>query len=314
MTDIIPDLEKYEYPQPAETNEDKDTVQDRPGPYMPVLRYFIYVVDELGDAGIVVRRYYADYETAQRAYKNLTHAEYEILANPYKYGLIPGDINGPRTTEAKVTHVWQETNRSSPFTSASDRFPFGAKTPEGKFFSGKLLWIDVGKLEAHGAKLISAKELVAVLEEYRREYPHLAKRINNTIYAIEKFEGEVLIQGKAHPKAMIRPSEYFMSRAGRCVGVLSFALTGYALGVATNQSIEMRSIKPLAAEATRQVGGWMGFAIGFKLGSGTGSAVGAFGGPAAPATVPAGALIGGFIGGVIGYFAGDAAADVIHPN
>ena len=79
---------------------------------------------------------------------------------------------------------------------------------------------------------------------------------------------------------------------------------------AANRSYEEKSIKPIAAETVRQVGGWGGAAAGAKLGAMAGAALGIETGPGAIITGAVGALIGGGLG----YFGADWAADQISPN
>ncbi|HEX8201389.1 MAG TPA: hypothetical protein VF590_12950, partial [Isosphaeraceae bacterium] len=76
------------------------------------------------------------------------------------------------------------------------------------------------------------------------------------------------------------------------------------------QSYEQRTVKPIAAESIRQVGGWASALAGMKLGAAAGALVGIETGPGAVVTAAA----GGLLGGVGGYFGFDWIADHIHEN
>lgn len=95
----------------------------------------------------------------------------------------------------------------------------------------------------------------------------------------------------------------------RVVQVIGIGFTAYDLGVATDQSIKTKSVRPLEKEMVRQIGGWGGAVAGAKMGAAAGALVGLETGPG---TIITGA-IGGIIFGAIGYFGGSLVADQI-PN
>jgi hypothetical protein len=88
------------------------------------------------------------------------------------------------------------------------------------------------------------------------------------------------------------------------------AITVVDLGLATRQSIQQSSFKPVTAEVIRQVGGWGGAAAGAKIGFLVGAACGIETGPGAIVTGAVGALVFG----AAGYFGADWIADQISPN
>jgi hypothetical protein len=82
------------------------------------------------------------------------------------------------------------------------------------------------------------------------------------------------------------------------------------LGKAGVQSYEQSTVKPIAAESIRQLGGWAAAVAGMKLGTAAGAAFGIATGPGVVIAAGAGALIGG----VAGYFGFDWIADQIYEN
>jgi hypothetical protein len=78
----------------------------------------------------------------------------------------------------------------------------------------------------------------------------------------------------------------------------------------SGSSIREGSVKPIAAETVRQVGGWTAAWAGVKLGAAGGALLGVETGPGA---IVSGA-VGGLIGGVAGYYGFDWIADHISAN
>jgi hypothetical protein len=135
------------------------------------------------------------------------------------------------------------------------------------------------------------------------------------------------------PPAPQLPTEGFAGWIGRHGSKVSKGLTGVGIGFsairvynAAEQSLDIGSFRPLAAESIRQAGAWGGSILGGRVGGAIGGAAGGgsglAGGPAAPGTVPAGAIVGGFIGGIagslgggyLGFEVGDYFADMIYPD
>ena len=101
-----------------------------------------------------------------------------------------------------------------------------------------------------------------------------------------------------------------LGRVGRVVSVLGVIFTVTDLAVASHQSLEQQSLRPLQAEAVRQVGGWAGALAGMKIGGAGGAALGLGTGPGAIIT----GAIGALVFGALGYFGADFLADRISPN
>ncbi|GLZ74462.1 hypothetical protein [Burkholderia contaminans] len=87
--------------------------------------------------------------------------------------------------------------------------------------------------------------------------------------------------------------------------VFGIFLTGYDLALASEESMRIKSIRPLEKSALRQIAGWegsmagrwAGAAIGARMGAATGSLCGIELGPGVIIT----GAIGGIIGGAIGF-------------
>lgn len=300
-----------EHPAPATTNETKDSRVDLPGPPMPARVFFFWVIDEFGKDGKLVRKFYADerlaVEKLKEVFKNKPdQMPFEML--PEKYGV---RARGPEFTSdpfAPAKHTLGDLPpHKSPYLSASE-LPEGAPN-----FKGRPVYIDKQKLLASGAKLVTVDEIVVTLKAYGEKHPHLKSRIETNINAVRNLEREVLIQ----PKGII-PPEVFMSPkmyarqakifdVGRGVSAVALVLTAYDLSSATTKSIEIKSIKPLAVESVRQIGGWGGAYMGAEIGAAVGLWIGGAG------AVP-GAFIGGIIGGLIGYSSAEGVADAISPH
>jgi LysM repeat protein len=101
-----------------------------------------------------------------------------------------------------------------------------------------------------------------------------------------------------------------VGRVGRVFTVVGVLFTAYDLEQATDRSYTQHSVKPLAAEVIRQVGGWGGAAAGAKIGAVLGAACGVETGPGAIVT----GAIGAIVFGGLGYFGADLIADQISPN
>ncbi len=88
---------------------------------------------------------------------------------------------------------------------------------------------------------------------------------------------------------------------------VGIVLTIYDLDQAEVRSVQAHSMRPFAAEAICQSGGWGRALVGMRLGAAGGAMIGIETGPGALAT----GAIGGFIGGVIGFFGAGMVASVI---
>lgn len=257
-----------------------------------------------------------------------------------KVAVIPKDFSLlPPNPLAKVSvaeHVLG--NNNSQFLSGSNK-SFGAPS-----IQGKPLIIDVAKTQATGAKIFTVEEVIADLRRFANQNPAAQTRVNQLIWAVEKVEGETLIQGGTPGEAVRRVSTAhtpyistaedlwaqfkagkiskaqletelksletayskakIVGRVGRVLMVVGVILTVKDVADATQKSIDNNSYKPLAAETVRQVGGWGGAIAGGKIGFWVGAAFGIETGPGAIVT----GAIGAVIFGAVGYFAADKLA------
>lgn len=260
---------------------------------------------------------------------------------PKNFALQPANPLG-RLTAAQ--HALGINPSQSQWLSASGR-PFGAAN-----FRGTPLLMDTAKIAKGGGRIITTAELVTALQQHAGKNPSSASQVNRLINAITHIEGEVLVEGSTPPhstrplsashnryvKAAEALWEQFdakqmtrgeleaglsslddayrgaraVGRVGRVFMVAGIAFTAIDVTRAANQSIEQRSVKPIAAETVRQAGGWGGAIAGSKIGALTGAAFGIETGPGAVIT----GAIGAVIFGAAGYFGADWIADHISEN
>ncbi|OMQ18215.1 hypothetical protein [Serratia oryzae] len=287
------------------TNEKDDSHHDVVGPQMPAKVHVFLIVDEIGKDGFLVRKSYSDINDPYLKAKNLSGEAVLREVYPEKYNLYPKD---PLSTKIIAQHVMGDNITS--FISTSSIMPDGSPR-----FQGKVIYIDIDKAKKHGAKLISTDEIIAALDEYKKTYPHLTKRIDKIAGYVSDVDKEVLIQGKKVPaKAIFTENTLSLTqnivKIGRVVKVVGIVFTAYDLEKATSKSIEVKSAKPITAEVIRQAGGWGGAVAGAKAGTVLGALCGVETGPGAVIT----GAIGGVIGGVAGYYGADWVADQIDEN
>ena len=120
----------------------------------------------------------------------------------------------------------------------------------------------------------------------------------------EAFEQGIREIEQAYARARI------VGRIGRVCTVVAIVVTVIDLGRATDKSVQQGSVKPIAAESLRQIGGWGGAIAGAKIGGVLGAAVGIETGPGAIVT----GVIGAIAFGYLGYIGADLIADQISPN
>lgn len=265
----------------------------------------------------------------------------KVAAIPRDFSLSPKNYLG---TLSPAEHALGLNPLESQFLSASDR-PFGAPN-----FKGKPLLLDVAKIKQAGGEVYSVIDVVNDLKRFSQQNPSSSFRVDKLIKAIRNIEGEVLIKGGAPANAAktigtlhlnyIRSAEdlwtdfnvnrinkaqleqelaslskayskaRIMGNIGRVLLVGGLVITAAELTMATSQSIEQKSLKPISAEVIRQAGGW-GFAYaGGKIGFATGALFGIETGPGAIIT----GVVGAIVFGAAGYFGADWVADMISPN
>lgn len=289
----------------AETNDKKQSVQNVPGYLMPARAFFFIIVEEVGKDGFLVRKIYASAKDPYLLKLNLSEADMKIELTPEKYGLTS---RTPGASLGVAEHVMGQS--PSPFRSTSSIFPEGSPR-----FVGRTIFVDIDKAKRAGAKLISTQEILADLERYKAQNPHLAKRINKIAGYVKDADQEILIGGKKVPAAAVFNKETLSAtstfvKSARVVQVLGIVLTAYDLAQASRESYNIGSAKPITAEVVRQAGGWGMAAAGFKVGGVVGAALGIETGPGAILT----GAIGGIVFGTAGYFGADWVADHIYAN
>ncbi|MFA8325282.1 glycine zipper family protein [Burkholderia ubonensis] len=288
----------------APTNDRSGSQYDVLGHLMPARVFVLVVVDEPGKDGFLVRRSYTTIHDPYLQALRLRPLDAMREVHPEKYGLWP---RGPGSSASIAEHVMGYDKLTSYISTSSD-FPSGADR-----FKGKVIFVDIAKAKRAGAKLVTTQEIKLELDRYAAQYPHLKNRIARIKSYAEGLDKEVLVK----PNPMVPPSGIYTERGlavtlglvkfARVVQVVGIVFTAYDLGVATNESFEAKSVKPIEKEVIRQMGGWGGAIAGWKMGAAAGALVGLETGPGAVIT----GLVGGVVFGSIGYFGGGFAADEI---
>jgi hypothetical protein len=264
-------------------------------------RAFLYVLaDEIDPTRPkLVRKVMVSPKMAERVRAHLGRPV-NVVANPELFGLSP---KGPGSTVSKGRHVMGMTQSRYLSSSKSSR---GAPR-----FSGSPFWIDVNKARAAGATFHDTSEILADLDRIRSKMRR-AEDLEKVDYFKRLVAGdaEVLIEGRVLPSAVKSATSMAVTRGLQGVQVVGFVMTAVDLGQAAVISVETGSLRPIAAETTRQAGGWATAWGGAQLGALTGAAFGIETGPGAILTGAAGAVIGGFAG----YMGFDWVADHIYEN
>jgi hypothetical protein len=303
------------YTYEVSTNQRKNSSIDVLGPLMPARMFFFVVVEEPGKDGFLVRNTYATVTNPNLLKLNLTPLGNERQVSPEKYGLWPRGT--PQSPVTVVEHVLAIESITS-YASTSTNFPDGASR-----FPGKTVYVDIAAAKRSGAKLVATEEIVRAIDRYKEsglnsDKRRFAEHIKRKILAMDN---EVLVQ----PKPSV-PATGVFSRRGlgvalgfvryaRVVQVFGLGFTAYDLGVAADDSVKLKNVRPLGKEVIRQAGGWGGAAAGSwasavasaRVGAAAGSIVGMELGPGAVIT----GAVGGIICGTIGYFGGSWVADQI---
>ncbi|MEM5369176.1 glycine zipper family protein [Paraburkholderia azotifigens] len=306
-------MSTYTYQVP--TNERKDSLKDVVGPLMPARMFFFVVVDEPGKDGLLVRRTYATANAPYLEDLNLGSLDNARQAFPERHGLWPkGPPDSPATIAEHVLQLEQLTS----YASTSANYPGGATR-----FTGKTVYVDIAAAKRSGAKLVTTPEILQAIDQYIKSGINADKRrwAEHIKRKVEIFDSEILVQ----PKPSVPATGVFSQRGlrislgltkyARVVQVFGLAFSAYDVAVAVDDSIRLKSVRPIEKEAIRQIGGWGGGAAGSwasaaaaaRVGAATGSVVGIELGPGAVLT----GMIGGILFGAIGYFAGSAIAEHI---
>ncbi len=272
--------------------------EQRPATAIPARAFFFVVADEINP----FRRKVVRKVAFPNGIKNNPDLIKRIL-DPEKYGFSPRD---PVSKVSIGRHVLGRTD--SKYISVSER-PLGSPR-----FDGKKYWIDVEKFKKSGGLIHEADAIASDLDRIAaktsKNQVDFLKYIDDIRHKSLILDQEVLLEGKVSASAIKGTKAMAMTRGLQCVQGVGLILSAYDLGKAGVQSYEQNSVKPIAAESVRQVGGWASSIAGMKLGAAAGAVVGIETGPGAVVT----AAIGGLVGGVGGYFAFDWIADHIHEN
>ena len=222
------------------------------------------------------------------------------LKSPELFGLHPTD---PHSKVSMGRHALGM--KPSPYSSAS-HLPFGASR-----FTGSRFWIDAQKAEMAGASFHQTEAIAEDLDRIAKKMKKPADLARvDAIKQLVKADGEVLVKGAVPASAVKGAASMGLTRGLQGVQIIGFAVSAYDVSAAAHKSVQQHSVKPIAAEGVRQVGGWASAWAGAKLGAAGGALLGIETGPGAIVT----GAIGGIAGGVAGYFAFDWIADHIDPN
>lgn len=220
------------------------------------------------------------------------------IIRPDKYGFKPRD---PTSSVSIGRHVLGRTD--SRYISAST---LSSGSPR---FDGKPYYINTKRLYSSGAVIHDAEAISKDLDRIlsKTKDPKFRQYIEDIRHKLLVVDKEVLIEGKVPAGAIKSGGCKALTHGIQFVTAVGVIWSVYDLSVATNQSIEQGSIKPLAAESVRQTGGWGGAIAGAEIGTSLGAMVGISTGPGAVLVAAA----GGLIFGMAGYFGANWVADYI---
>lgn len=271
---------------------------------IPARVHIFVIVEEVGKDGFLTRKIYTNPNDPYLSKLKLSPEQINMEVHPERYGL------APRFPDSKVgidRHVMGMNN--SKYISATEGLKPSAR------MSGRNIYIDVGKAQDAGVKVVSTEEILSALEKYKAKYPHLESKVNDIAAKVRGIDKEVLLYGNKIPASAIFNERSLaitknVVRGARVIQVVGIAFAAYDVGTAAKKSYELKSARPITAEAVRQIGGWAAAVEGASIGAGIGAAATVETGP--------GAVIGGIVGGIIfgtaGYFGADWVADFIYKN
>lgn len=270
------------------------------GHYVPARAFFFAVVEEPGKDGFLVRKIYASSDNRFIQRLNLSEQQIKVELSPEKYGI---DARHPDSKISVSQHVLGMNN--SKYTSASTLFPEGSPR-----MSGRSIFIDVHRAMKAGARIVETREIMAQLEAYKVKHPHLSEKIALYGSWVREIDKEVLLHGRPVPaRAVFNESSLRLTlgltKTARVVQVVGVFFTAYDLTAAAQQSVEIKSARPITKEVMRQAGGWGAAWAGAKIGAAAGATVGIETGPGVIVT----GLVGGIIGGSLGYWGADWVVD-----
>src|SRR5207244_10936460 len=137
-------------------------------------------------------------------------------------------------------------------------------------------WIETEKARRSGGIIHEADEIARDLERIAAKakdakFLHYIEDIRHRSLIIDK---EVVIEGWVPAAAVKGATATALTRGLQVVQGVGIVMSAYDLSMAGVRSHQQGSVKPIAAESIRQVGGWTSAVAGLKLGAATGALFG----------------------------------------
>ena len=221
----------------------------------------------------------------------------EQIIKPEKFGIHPIKPNSPVPIGRHVLGM-----TDSKYISVSS-LPKGSPR-----FEGTPYWINLDKVIKSGATIHYEDAIIKDLEriaEKSANRPDFLKFIEDIKYKSSVIDKEMLIEGSIPAKAVKGSLAKGLTTGFKVWTGVGVVLSVHDLSKASVRSYKENSIKPIAAQTIREVGGWGGAFAGAKIGAAAGGLIGIETGPGAVFTAAA----GGLIFGIGGYFGAEWIAD-----
>jgi len=168
---------------------------------MPANIHLFVAVDEIGKDGFLVRKIYSSPDNPHLVAKNLPEFQMKHEVWPEKYGMRPV---APNSNATVAEHVFSSRKYPSSYLSTSSEFPGGSPR-----FDGKVIYIDIEKAKAAGAKLVTTEEILKSLEDYKKIAPKNVARIDQIASWVKDIDKEVLVKAEKIPaNAIFTPRSY----------------------------------------------------------------------------------------------------------
>ena len=261
--------------------------------HFPAKCFTFMIGDEILPNGTAVRKIMVP--------KNLTLDAklVEQIINPEKFGIQPIKPNSPVSIGRHVLGM-----TDSKFISVST-LPKGSPR-----FGGAPYWINIDKVIQSGATIHYGNDIIKDLERIAEKSANKAeflKFIEDIKYKSSMIDKEMLIEGSIPAKAVKGSLAKGLTTGFKVWTGVGIVLSVHDLSKASVRSYKENSIKPIAAQTIREVGGWGGAFAGAKIGTAAGGLIGIETGPGAVFTAAA----GGLVFGIGGYFGAEWIADYI---
>ncbi len=223
----------------------------------------------------------------------------ERIINPQKFGLFPRAPDSPVTLGRHVTGM-----TNSRYVSTS-RLAFGSPR-----FVGERFWIDEQKLKEAGVKVYDARDILADLDRIalnNARKPDFVAYLQDIKRKSSIVDREAVIDGAIPARYIKGRGSMALTKGLQFLQGVGIVITAYDLEQASVRSVQLNSVRPIAAEVTRQAGGWGAAMAGARIGMALGGLVGIETGPGAVLTAAA----GGVLFGAAGYFGASWFAEYI---